>query len=212
MFIKYQVIQANSTATTTPPTPVTAAARQTGCGHAYYYILHSRLINVRMHQYSISIFHTSGLHLYCTTITTLYNHCSIYPHMSGHSQLSTLCGVRAISECGWPKGQSDLFDYVGLHNHNVFHVTSDTRPSHFSRAMLKSWKWPGVAMLSPQPMQQRTVLHCSPCIYTVHYISAHALFFSANTSTHAHDCISWGVHEVIVTQKERGGRGGGSGP
>ena len=28
--------------------------------------------------------------------------------------------------------ESDLFDYVGLHNRITFHVTSDTRPSHFS--------------------------------------------------------------------------------
>ena len=36
------------------------------------------------------------------------------------------------------------FDYVGLCSHDAFHVTYDTRPSHFSRAMLKSWGWSGV--------------------------------------------------------------------
>ena len=33
------------------------------------------------------------------------------------------------------------FDHP-LHG-NVLHVTSDTRPSCFSRVMLKSWEWPG---------------------------------------------------------------------
>ena len=36
-----------------------------------------------------------------------------------------------------------LLSQVDLSTGNIKHVILDTRPSYFSRAMLKSWEWPG---------------------------------------------------------------------
>ena len=33
--------------------------------------------------------------------------------------------------------QSDLFDYIGLCNHDILHVTSDTKPSRFSVSIIE---------------------------------------------------------------------------